>query len=421
MVLEATVLCLDNSEWMRNGDYTPTRLEAQHDAVNLICGAKTQSNPENTVGIISCAGRSPEVLVTLTGDVGKVLSSLHEVKVAGKLNFVSGLQVAQLALKHRQNKNQHQRVIMFVGSPLELDNEEIVRLGKRLKKNNIAVDVINFGEETQNTEKLEAFIGAVNSNENCHLITIPPGPHILSDILLTSPIVTGSEDAGSVNPTRSDFGGVNPNYGGVDPNLDPELALALKVSMEEERARQEAEVKKKSDSQPTTEKPSETSTIKPVTNEVEMSEAHVEEDDDDLAKALAMSMQNDAPAVKTVDSKPHVSTPPAPKPVEKPKDEEMTELEDDEEMRLALQMSILPKETASTQPSQTNESSAADINKVMEDPNFVTSVLMTLPGVDPNDDRIKSVLASISKEKKDEKDKEKKDDKDQNKNLFEKK
>ena len=30
---------------------------------------------------------------------------------------------------------------------------------------------------------------------------------------------------------------------GVDPNEDPELALALRVSMEEQRARQEAESK----------------------------------------------------------------------------------------------------------------------------------------------------------------------------------
>jgi hypothetical protein len=30
------------SWWMRNGDYLPTRFQAQADAVNLICGAKTQ-------------------------------------------------------------------------------------------------------------------------------------------------------------------------------------------------------------------------------------------------------------------------------------------------------------------------------------------------------------------------------------------
>lgn len=31
---------LDNSEWTRNGDYAPTRAEAQSDAVNLLCNAK---------------------------------------------------------------------------------------------------------------------------------------------------------------------------------------------------------------------------------------------------------------------------------------------------------------------------------------------------------------------------------------------
>ena len=36
------MICIDNSEWMRNGDYSPSRIQAQADAVNLICGAKTQ-------------------------------------------------------------------------------------------------------------------------------------------------------------------------------------------------------------------------------------------------------------------------------------------------------------------------------------------------------------------------------------------
>lgn len=30
MVLEATVVCIDNSEWMRNGDYAPSRLVSEH-------------------------------------------------------------------------------------------------------------------------------------------------------------------------------------------------------------------------------------------------------------------------------------------------------------------------------------------------------------------------------------------------------
>mgnify|MGYP001040067517 CR=1 FL=1 len=41
-----------------------------------------------------------------------------QVKIGGESNFLGGLKVAQLALKNRPNKNQRQRIIMFVGSPV---------------------------------------------------------------------------------------------------------------------------------------------------------------------------------------------------------------------------------------------------------------------------------------------------------------
>ena len=75
--MEATVVCIDNSEWTRNGDYAPTRFQAQADAVNLLAGAKTEANPENTVGVLTMAGKSPRVLVTPTPDLGKILNSMQ--------------------------------------------------------------------------------------------------------------------------------------------------------------------------------------------------------------------------------------------------------------------------------------------------------------------------------------------------------
>jgi 26S proteasome regulatory subunit N10 len=48
---------LDNSEWSRNGDFAPSRWDSQQDAANIICEAKTQSNPENTLGVMTYAGR----------------------------------------------------------------------------------------------------------------------------------------------------------------------------------------------------------------------------------------------------------------------------------------------------------------------------------------------------------------------------
>lgn len=153
---------------MRNGDFTPTRLSAQHDAVTLIADAKTSQNPESAVGILTMGGEkgTPEVLTTLTPDVGRVIQTVGKVKIAPKSDFVRSLKVAQLALKHRQNKNQHQRIVMFVGSPIEADEKTVVNIGKTLRKNGIAVDVVNFGEEEANSSLLEAFVGACNNNDN---------------------------------------------------------------------------------------------------------------------------------------------------------------------------------------------------------------------------------------------------------------
>jgi 26S proteasome regulatory subunit N10 len=108
----------------------------------------------------------PEVLVTPTQDVGKVLSALHLLKIAGEADMATGIQIALLALKHRQNKNQRQRIIVFVGSPLALDEKSLVKLGKKLKKNNVAIDVISFGEGEDNDTSLRAFVDSVSSSDN---------------------------------------------------------------------------------------------------------------------------------------------------------------------------------------------------------------------------------------------------------------
>ncbi|CAE6485703.1 unnamed protein product [Rhizoctonia solani] len=239
-MLEATILLIDNSEYMRNGDYQPSRFGAQADAVNVVFTSKTDANPESTVGLMTLAGKAPEVLVTPTTNHGKILSALHQAKIGGSVDLATGLNVAQLALKHRQNKNQRQRIIVFLGSPLDTDEKSLVKLAKKLKKNNVAVDVVSFGEEDVNDSLLRAFVDSLNSSDNSHLLSIPSGANMLiSDAILSSPILAG-EDGVPPGAMGGEAGGSNQFEFGVDPSLDPELAMALRISMEEERARQAA-------------------------------------------------------------------------------------------------------------------------------------------------------------------------------------
>ncbi|KAI9722712.1 MAG: hypothetical protein M1812_001643 [Candelaria pacifica] len=250
MVLEATMIVVDNSESSRNGDYVPSRFEAQSDAVNLIFSAKTQANPESSVGLMSMGGKGPEVLVTLTTDFGKILDGIHRTKIRGGTHLATGIQVAGLALKHRQNKSQRQRIIVFTCSPIEEDEKTLVKLAKKMKKNNISIDFIAFGElEGDNSAKLEAFNENVKGGDGSHLAIIPPGPNLLSDSLLTTPIMGGpgmeGGAGGGADGEATEGGGPRQFEFGVDPSMDPELALALRMSLEEEKSRLEKEKKEK--------------------------------------------------------------------------------------------------------------------------------------------------------------------------------
>jgi len=298
MVLEATMIIVDNSEYMRNGDYLPTRFGAQSAAVNVIFSTKTQSNPENTVGVMTMAGRTPEVLVTPTQDIGKILVALHNLKIGGEGDLSTGIQIAQLALKHRLNKNQRQRIIVFVGSPLRTDEKSLVKLGKKLKKNNVSIDIVSFGEEEENDSRLRTFVETVSSGDNSHLVSIPAGLHLISDAIISSPILAG--DGGipggiDTDSTGAIGGGQNFEFE-VDPSLDPELAMALRMSMQEEQARRDATV---GTSATASEAAGLSATVPAPMPEVSSagvaSDATMDEDDEDalLAQALALSQGED--------------------------------------------------------------------------------------------------------------------------------
>lgn len=283
------MMIIDNSEYMRNGDYIPSRFEAQSDAVKTIFQTKIDSNPENTVGVMTMANKGPEVLVTHSKDIGQIIKALHVTssKIGGSIDIPTAINIAQLALKHRENKNLRQRIIVFVGSPLEgqgADEREMVKLAKRLKKNNVAVDFVAFGDGVEeDTNVLKAFVDNTANSDNSHLVSVPPGTHLLSDVIISSPIL--SEDRGIPPEAMGDVGGASGSGGtnafefGVDPSLDPELAMALRMSMEEEQARQAAEEQ----------------TRQPATDAQPQPESAGGDKDDEamLAQALAMSERND--------------------------------------------------------------------------------------------------------------------------------
>lgn len=111
--------------------------------------------------------------------------------------------------------------------------------------------MINFANP-DNVPKLQALVDSANKNDNSHFLDVPMGVSMITDVLFTSPILQGEDAFGGAGAGAADGtngmvvdvaaggapGGGAGQFGGVNFENDPELAQALMISMNEERARQ---------------------------------------------------------------------------------------------------------------------------------------------------------------------------------------
>jgi 26S proteasome regulatory subunit N10 len=310
------------------------------------------------------------VLISPTDNMGKVLASLNDLPYSPGIELTTALNVCMLALKHRRNKNGAQRLIVFVGSPISCDEKAITKTGKALKKSNIGVDIVLMGEHDHNEGLLKVLVEATNKNENSHLVTVPSGV-LPSDVLLSSPIMNpdGASGGGGGGGGGGAFDGMDDDMrmalqasmaGGAAPapaaggggggggddlgmdfaGMDPELAMALRISMEEEKARVERVAKSEAEAAGGTDAAAATSSDAPAAEEPMP---------DSGFGNYATTFQGDG--------------------------------DDDAAMQLALAMSM----------AEGNDAGGGDDNMQMES-EFVNELIGTLPGVDPNDPRVQDAM-----------------------------
>lgn len=350
MTLESTVICVDNSEYCRNGDFIPTRLLAQRDAANLVARTKMRQNAENACALLTMSNN--HLVATLTTDQSKFMSVMSRVEADGDCRLTAAVRVAQLSLKHRMNKNHKQRIVVFVCSPVIEDEKEIIKVAKRLKKEKVNLDIISFGEDEANQVKLAAFINTLNGKDGAasHLISIPSGTS-LEQALRKSPIIDGGEGSGGAGA-----------FGEMDiSEADPELAMALRISLEEQRARQVQEGG--ADAAPTSQE-----------------DGNVPMDEDQQMLMAAMGASTAGPSGSN--------------------DVDVSAMTEEEQIAYALQMSMADGGSAmQDEPMQSEEEPAAsETQQLVTDPDFLRQVLSNLPDVDPDSNEVKEAMGEKKKD-----------------------
>ena len=115
---------------------------------------------------------------------------------------MQGVKIAQLALKHRRNKNGGARIIIFIGSPIHEKKGALKKLGIQLRRSNvrlaraaaprrcaltsvvaphaccigtqISLDVIGLGEHDANRDKIQTLVDAANTEDNNWCVPVEP-------------------------------------------------------------------------------------------------------------------------------------------------------------------------------------------------------------------------------------------------------
>jgi len=378
----------DCSSTTRNGDFGASRWESLKDVVDLVCTRKTESNHENSVGLIKMTYSQSEICLHLTSEK-RWLTTLTDVKRSygrGSIDISEAIHKARLALKHKRNERQTKRIVLVICSPVENPEKELVRAAATLKKNKYSLDIICFGvpenHPSKTVEKLRKMVNKCNNRnaDNCAFVDIyDENGGKLRDQVMATPVIYGhgqaapqpqAQEAPLQAPQLDEFG--------LELNLretDPELYQALRLSYE--LSRQEAENKAAEAAAETEAQPedvemedgandnnnnninenntenNEPAPIVAAENSEPMDEEDEEEDDEEeeLRKALQMSLE-----------------------------EEDEESMDENDLEAALALSMQDEEEPEVTPKKKVEDNEED-----DDAAFLAELISELPGVETED------------------------------------
>lgn len=185
-----TVILLDNSARAIDGDFYPSRLEAQMVATERLARYLFSLHQDTRVAIGTIGSQEFGIRLSFTSDIKRITAALKSIGHGGGVDIVKGVRSAFLALRHSQNITGPKRILLFVGSPNEVTGEEAASLAREAAEKDIVIDVVVFGQELHNWENLAILNKRVRGTE---FLKVRQAKTILSDAVLASKIGVGPE------------------------------------------------------------------------------------------------------------------------------------------------------------------------------------------------------------------------------------
>ncbi|KAH0790419.1 vWA-like protein [Histomonas meleagridis] len=210
----AYIIIIDNTDSSINGDFIPNRLEAQKTAASRLIQylSKQPNKPLIGIGVIGKGG--PGVITSLTDDQVKLTDSILSIQTGGKAQLVHAIRCAFLAFNNTDTPFLGKSIIAFIGTHNDVDHEKAAIIARIANENKTSINIVSMGSDVDNRNILEELVRMINCSS--YLVKAESSPStLLSDVVLASPIGPGD--------------GSQISYA----DIDPELALTIQMSLED--------------------------------------------------------------------------------------------------------------------------------------------------------------------------------------------
>jgi 26S proteasome regulatory subunit N10 len=190
----AVAFLLDNTLSSIDGDFYPTRLEAQLSTVERFAQYLFAVEPLSQIALATLCSSECGLRSSFTDSQSRLAQSLRTVTTrCGILSLAQGIRLGILALRHCPVEVVAKRILAFVGTDHDITDSSASELAGQLYKEKVSLDIVVFGNDVGRVAVLRKLIHPEVASQ-CTFLRILSSNTVLSDDVMASAIGPGKQE-----------------------------------------------------------------------------------------------------------------------------------------------------------------------------------------------------------------------------------
>lgn len=189
---KAVAILIDNSATSIDGDFYPSRLQAQILTAIRYSQFLISENQYSQIAIGTLSNTESGFRASFTNSHQKIENALNNITSSGCINFLKGIKCAVLALHHcRSHEALRKKILAFVGSYDDITKKNATYVSSLLSEECIGLDLVILGNNIPNIKIFEEIVNSIPKELQSNFLNVIRSNTVLSDDVLSSSIGPG--------------------------------------------------------------------------------------------------------------------------------------------------------------------------------------------------------------------------------------